>query len=90
VRFTQGMKTRTTEGMPGDTGTAARYFKQLPHDPETFETLHYFTKASQKDRHQGFEGLVKLKSDLSQEEIDFVIAELKSAGINLEQDQAAF
>ena len=29
------------------TGTAARYFKQLPHDPETF---HYFTKASQKDR----------------------------------------
>ena len=34
----------------GDTGTAARYFKQLPHDPETFDTFHYFTKASQKDR----------------------------------------
>jgi len=33
-----------------DTGTAARYFKQLPHDPETFETFKYQTKASQRDR----------------------------------------
>jgi len=32
------------------TGTAARYFKQLPHDPETFETFKYQTKASQRDR----------------------------------------
>jgi len=32
------------------TGTAARYFKQLPHDPETFETFRYQTKASQRDR----------------------------------------
>ena len=38
------------KGLGGDTGTAARYFKQLPHDPETFDTFHYFTKASQKDR----------------------------------------
>ena len=33
-----------------DTGTAAKFFKQLPHDRETLDTFHYFTKASQKDR----------------------------------------
>ena len=34
-----------------DTSTSvARFFKQLPHDPEIFDTFHYFTKASQKDR----------------------------------------
>lgn len=38
------------KGIGGDTGTAARYFKQLPHDPETFETFRYHTKASQRDR----------------------------------------
>jgi len=40
-------KTYTKES---DTGTASRYFKQLPHDPETFETFGYHTKASQRDR----------------------------------------
>jgi len=35
-----------TEGY-GDTGTAARYFKQLPHDPDAFR---YFTKANKRDR----------------------------------------
>jgi len=40
-------KTYTKES---DTGTASRYFKQLPHDPETFETFRYHTKASQRDR----------------------------------------
>jgi len=39
-----------TKATNPDTGTAARYFKQLPHDPETFETFRYQTKASQRDR----------------------------------------
>lgn len=34
----------------GDGRNASRFFKQLPRDRETFETFHYFTKASQKDR----------------------------------------
>ena len=43
-----GLKKR--EGIPychGSTGTAARYFKQLPFDPET---IYYQAKASTKDR----------------------------------------
>lgn len=35
---------------PGDTGTAARYFKQLPFDPETVNSIYYQAKASTKDR----------------------------------------
>lgn len=34
----------------GDTGTAARYFKQLPFDPETVHSVYYQAKASTKDR----------------------------------------
>ncbi|MEY3303487.1 MAG: phage Pollywog, partial [Cyanobacteriota bacterium] len=34
----------------GDTGTAARYFKQLPFDPETVHSIYYQAKASTKDR----------------------------------------
>jgi site-specific DNA-methyltransferase (adenine-specific) len=34
----------------GDTGTAARYFKQLPFDPETVNSVYYQAKASTKDR----------------------------------------
>ena len=34
----------------GDTGTAARYFKQLPFDPETIHSVYYQAKASTKDR----------------------------------------
>ena len=33
-----------------DTGTAARYFKQLPFDPETIHSVYYQAKASTKDR----------------------------------------
>ena len=34
----------------GSTGTAARYFKQLPFDPETVNSVYYQAKASTKDR----------------------------------------
>ena len=34
----------------GDAGTAARYFKQLPFDPETVNSVYYQAKASTKDR----------------------------------------
>lgn len=47
VRFTKGLQTRVNEGLPGDSGTAVRYFKQLSHDLDTF---HYFTKAATRDR----------------------------------------
>lgn len=33
-----------------DEGTAARYFKQLPFDPETTNSVYYQAKASTKDR----------------------------------------
>ena len=33
-----------------NTGTAARYFKQLPFDPETVNSVYYQAKASTKDR----------------------------------------
>jgi site-specific DNA-methyltransferase (adenine-specific) len=33
-----------------DQGTAARYFKQLPFDPETVNSVYYQAKASTKDR----------------------------------------
>ncbi len=33
-----------------DQGTAARYFKQLPFDPETVNSIYYQAKASTKDR----------------------------------------
>ena len=33
-----------------DEGTAARYFKQLPFDPETVHSIYYQAKASTKDR----------------------------------------
>lgn len=35
---------------PLNTGTAARYFKQLPFDPETVNSIYYQAKASTKDR----------------------------------------
>ena len=35
------------------TGTAARYFKQLPFDPETVSSVYYSTKASTNDRSCG-------------------------------------
>lgn len=34
----------------GDTGTAARFFKQLPFDPETIPSVYYQAKASPSDR----------------------------------------
>jgi site-specific DNA-methyltransferase (adenine-specific) len=34
----------------GDKGTAARYFKQLPFDPETIASIYYQAKASKRDR----------------------------------------
>lgn len=34
----------------GSTGTAARFFKQLPFDPETVNSVYYQAKASTKDR----------------------------------------
>ena len=34
----------------GDTGTAARFFKQLPFDPETIQSIYYQAKASPSDR----------------------------------------
>jgi site-specific DNA-methyltransferase (adenine-specific) len=34
----------------GDTGTAARFFKQLPFDPETIPSVYYQAKASPNDR----------------------------------------
>ena len=33
-----------------NTGTSARYFKQLPFDPETVNSIYYQAKASTKDR----------------------------------------
>ena len=33
-----------------DSGTAARYFKQLPFDPETVPSIYYQSKASSSDR----------------------------------------
>jgi site-specific DNA-methyltransferase (adenine-specific) len=40
------------EGVRGhdDTGTAARFFKQLPFDPETMPSVYYQSKASPNDR----------------------------------------
>jgi site-specific DNA-methyltransferase (adenine-specific) len=49
-----GLKKR--EDIPychGSTGTAARYFKQLPFDPETVSSVYYSTKASTNDRSCG-------------------------------------
>ena len=37
----------TTDGIESSTGTAARYFQQIPHDSDTF---HYFPKTSKSDR----------------------------------------
>ena len=37
----------------GDQGTAARYFKQLPFDPETANSVYYQAKASTNDRSCG-------------------------------------
>jgi len=37
----------------GSTGTAARYFKQLPFDPETVSSVYYSAKASTNDRSCG-------------------------------------
>jgi site-specific DNA-methyltransferase (adenine-specific) len=49
-----GLKKR--EDIPychGSTGTAARYFKQLPFDPETVSSVYYSAKASTNDRSCG-------------------------------------
>jgi len=49
-----GLKKR--ENIPychGSKGTAARYFKQLPFDPETVSSVYYSTKASTNDRSCG-------------------------------------
>ena len=37
----------------GSTGTSARYFKQLPFDPETVNSVYYQAKASTNDRSCG-------------------------------------
>jgi site-specific DNA-methyltransferase (adenine-specific) len=42
-----------TTNFAGDQGTAARYFKQLPFDPETVSSVYYSTKASTNDRSCG-------------------------------------
>jgi hypothetical protein len=41
---------KTTGKTHNDHGTAARYFKQLPFDPETVTSVYYQAKASTKDR----------------------------------------
>jgi DNA modification methylase len=47
--FAGGKKTGGQLGL-GDVGTAARYFKQLPFDPETIPSVYYQAKASPSDR----------------------------------------
>ena len=47
----QGLGKKTFgDDIPKSTGTAARYFKQLPFDPETVNSVYYQAKASTKDR----------------------------------------
>ncbi len=41
------------DDIPKSTGTAARYFKQLPFDPETAHSIYYQAKASKSDRSCG-------------------------------------
>lgn len=48
--FGVGNRTGATHN---DQGTAARYFKQLPFDPETVDSVYYQAKASTKDRSCG-------------------------------------
>jgi site-specific DNA-methyltransferase (adenine-specific) len=48
--FTGLRKRQNIPYVTGDTGTAARYFKQLPFDPETVNSVYYQAKASTKDR----------------------------------------
>ena len=67
----------------GDKGTAARYFKQLPFDSETTTSIYYQAKASKSDRNKGLSEMLTLRSDLTPEEIEYVVSELTSHGVNL-------
>jgi site-specific DNA-methyltransferase (adenine-specific) len=50
----QGLGKKTFgDDIPKSTGTAARYFKQLPFDPETVSSVYYSAKASTNDRSCG-------------------------------------
>jgi site-specific DNA-methyltransferase (adenine-specific) len=48
-----GMKSQHESISYSDKGTAARYFKQLPFDPETATSIYYQAKASKSDRSSG-------------------------------------
>ena len=50
--FFKGLHNFRSECEPS-TGTAARYFKQLPFDPETIHSVYYQAKASTNDRSCG-------------------------------------
>lgn len=67
---------------PGDSGTASRFFHQLEFDP-----FFYQAKASRRERDLGCEKpgarMMELRSDLTEEERDYVLAELAAAGVKL-------
>ena len=46
----KGIGERNQFNSHNDQGTAARFFKQLPFDPETVNSIYYQAKASTKDR----------------------------------------
>jgi site-specific DNA-methyltransferase (adenine-specific) len=82
-----GMKSVATSGFT-DTGSAARFFPAFAHDAEDIEAARfmYCAKASRADRDDGLEGMearVKLRDDLTPEQREYVMAELKRHGVKL-------
>jgi hypothetical protein len=81
------------KGLPGkgrvtEPGSAARFFPAFAHDAEDIEAARfmYCAKASRADRDDGLEGMearVKLRDDLTPEQREYVMAELKRHGVKL-------
>jgi hypothetical protein len=69
----------------GDSGSAARFFAQCPPDPTAHPEaarFHYCPKAGKRERMVGAsEKIFKMRNDLTDDEKDFVMAELKKIGL---------
>ena len=68
----------------GDSGSASRFFPSLPYDEEDCATIFYCAKTSRTDRNQGCDDVEKkyvLRSNITDQEKDYVMAELKRLGL---------
>lgn len=77
----------TVNGRNGDIGSAARFFAELSYDDEDLDFVHwlYTSKASKQDRDEGLENLslLRVRQDLTEEQMAHVVDELQFAGVCL-------